>query len=304
MNKDKKLYKIENKLGTFYIVAGTFDEAANELKARLDQADYGFHQYRDISAIEHIATQSFYNNGSKQSFSDSKPNLIISGSDPICQREFAEQMALKCEECEKLKHDYDQMAADLADANEQLLMMQAEAEKKQKAYDDYVANAEKVYGDLLDENRRLAESTDEQENLQQLQQKLDDALAENRQLHERLTGVIATTGAYMIAVERERQIKSECYNSEHDQMHAPMTLAKAAVSYILCNDEKKRKIAKTMYWPWEDKYYKPRDMKRNLVRAGALVAAAIDRLLAEDIQSPVEPCDKSPEEVYPEGVNI
>lgn len=297
MNKDKKLYKIENKLGTFYIVAGTFDEAANELKARLDQADYGFFQYRDIPAIEHVATQSFYNDGSKQSFSDSKPNLIISGIDPICQREFAEQMALKCEECDKLKHDYDQAAADLADANEQLLNMQAEAEKKQKAYDDYVANSEKVYGDLLDENRRLAESTDGQESLQQLQQKLDDALAMNRKLHERLTSVNATTGAYMIAVERERQIKDEGYNEEHDQAHAPMTLAKAAVSYILCNDERKRKIAKTTYWPWEDKYYKPLDMKRNLVRAGALVAAAIDRLLAEDVKSPVEPCDKSPETV-------
>lgn len=299
MNNDKKLYKIENKLGTFYIVAGTFDEAANELKARLDQADYGFLQYRDIPAIEHVATQSFYNNELKQSFSDSKPNLIISGSDPICQREFAEQMALKCEECEKLKHDYDQALADLADANEQLLMMQDEAEKKQKAYDEYVEKAEKAYGDLLDENRRLKEPTDEQESLYLLQQKLDDALAENRQLHERLTGVTATTGAYMIAVERERQVKDEGYNAEHDQVHEPMTLARAAVSYILCNDERKRKIAKTTYWPWEDKYYKPRDMKRNLVRAGALVAAAIDRLLAEDVQ-PAEPCDKSPEEVYPE----
>lgn len=304
MNKDQKLYKIENKLGTFYIVACTFDEAANELKARLDQADYGFFQYRDIPAIEHVATQSFYNNELKQSFSDSKPNLIVSGSDPICQREFAEQMALKCEECEKLKHDYDQAAADLADANEQLLKMQAEAEKKQEAYDDYVAKAEKAYGDLLDENRRLAESTDEQESLQQLQQKLDDVLAENRQLHERLSGVTATTGSYMIAVERERQVKDEGYNAEHDQVHEPMTLARAAVSYILCNDEKKRKIARNTYWPWEDKYYKPRDMKRNLVRAGALVAAAIDRLLAEDVKSPVEPCDKCPDEVYPEDPKI
>ena len=300
MNKDKKLYKIENKLGTFYIVAGTFDEAANELETRLDQADYGFFQDRGIPAIEHVATQSFYNDGSKQSFSDSKPNLIISGSDPICQREFAEQMALKCEECEKLKHDYDQAAADLADANEQLLKMQTEAEKKQKAYDDYVAKTEKAYSDLLDENRRLAESTDEQESLQQLQQKLDDALAMNRKLHERLTSMNATTGTYMIAVERERQVKDEGYNAEHDQVHTPMTLARAAVSYILCNDENKRKVAKTTYWPWEDKYYKPRDMKRNLVRAGALVAAAIDRLLAKDVQSPVEPCDKSPDEVSPE----
>lgn len=264
MNKEKKLYKIENKLGTFYVVAGTFDEAANELEARLDQADYGFFQDRDIPAIELVAMQLFYHDGTKQSFSDSKPNLIILGNDSISQHEFAEQMALKCEECEKLKHDYDQISAELADANEQLLKMQ-----------------------------------DEQESLQQLQQKLDDALAENRQLHERLRGVTATTGSYMIAVERERQVIDEGYNAEHDHVHTPMTLARAAVSYILCNDEKKRNVARNTYWPWEDKYYKPRDMKRNLIRAGALVAAAIDRLLAEDTQS-AEPCDKCSDEVSPE----
>ena len=110
----------------------------------------------------------------------------------------------------------------------------------------------------------------------------------------------ATTGSYLIAVERERQVKDEGYNAEHDQVHTPMTLARAAVSYILCNDENKRKVARTTYWPWEDKYYKPRDMKRNLIRAGALVAAAIDRLLAKDVKSPVEPCDKCPDEVSPE----
>ena len=269
MNKDKKLYKIENKLGTFYVVAGTFDEAVIELKERLDQADYGFFQDRDIPSIEHVATQSFYHDGTKQSFSDSKPNLIISGNDPISQREFAEQMAAKCEECEKLKHDYDQISAELADANEQLLKMQ-----------------------------------DEQESLQHLQQKLDDALAENRQLHERLRGVTATTGSYMIAMERERQVTVEGYDAEHDQCHSPMTLARAAVSYILCNDENKRRVAKNTYWPWEDKYYKPRDMKRNLIRAGALVAAAIDLLQAEDVKSPVEPCDKCPDEVYTEEAKI
>lgn len=148
MSKDKKLYKIENKLGTFYIVAGTFDEAANELKARLDQADYGFFQYRNIPAIEHVATQSFCHDGPKQSFSDREPNLIISGSDPICQHEFAEQMALKCEECEKLKHDYDQTAADLADANEQLLEMQADMEKQTEHF-------EKERGGLKDEIHSL-----------------------------------------------------------------------------------------------------------------------------------------------------
>lgn len=159
MNKDPKLYKIENKLGTFYIVAESFDEAANELKARLDQADYGFFQYRDIPAIEHVATQSFYNNELKQSFSDSKPNLIISGSDPICQREFAEQMALKCEECEKLKHGYDQAAADLADANEELRKMQAEMVRQTEHFEKEMEHARQVFdkerGGLKDEIHSL-----------------------------------------------------------------------------------------------------------------------------------------------------
>ena len=31
-------------------------------------------------------------------------------------------------------------------------------------------------------------------------------------------------------------------------------------------------------WPWSDKWWKPKDKIRDLVRAGALIAAEIDRL--------------------------
>ena len=39
------------------------------------------------------------------------------------------------------------------------------------------------------------------------------------------------------------------------------------------------------WWPekWNADMFKPKDRKRNLVRAGALIAAAIDRLQYEDI---------------------
>ena len=102
MESEKKLYEIDNRLGKFYIVAESFDEAAGELKTRLDQADYGFFQYRDIPAIEHVATQKFHAGSSKQSFSDSKPNLIIvgdTGDIQLCGRE----LATKREECDWLK---------------------------------------------------------------------------------------------------------------------------------------------------------------------------------------------------------
>lgn len=75
--REKHLYRINNKLGEFYIVARSFDEAADELMNRLDKADYGFTSYRTVPSIEHLAVQHFnYNNG-KQSFSDSEANLII-----------------------------------------------------------------------------------------------------------------------------------------------------------------------------------------------------------------------------------
>jgi hypothetical protein len=32
------------------------------------------------------------------------------------------------------------------------------------------------------------------------------------------------------------------------------------------------------YWPWEDKWWKPKDRRRDLVRAGALIVAEIERL--------------------------
>ena len=73
--RDKHLYRIKNRLAEFYIVAHSFDEAADEMKKRLDKADYGFFSYRTVPSIDHLAVQHFYNN--KQSFSDSDANLII-----------------------------------------------------------------------------------------------------------------------------------------------------------------------------------------------------------------------------------
>ena len=75
--RDKHLYRIKNRLAEFYIVARSFDEAADEMKKRLDKADYGFTSYRTVPSIEHLAVQHFFNE--KQLFSDSDANLIIAG---------------------------------------------------------------------------------------------------------------------------------------------------------------------------------------------------------------------------------
>lgn len=73
--RNKHLYRIQNRLAEFYIVARSFDEAADEMKKRLDEADYGFSSYRTVPSIDHVAVQQFFNE--KQLFSDRNANLII-----------------------------------------------------------------------------------------------------------------------------------------------------------------------------------------------------------------------------------
>lgn len=87
------------------------------------------------------------------------------------------------------------------------------------------------------------------------------------------------SGSFLITQERNRQIMVEGYNAEHDRHHKPETLAKAALAYLTYDNgmPNASKIAYS-YWPWEKELFKPRAMKRNLIKAGALIAAAIDRI--------------------------
>ena len=73
--RGKHLYRIKNKLGEFYIVARSFNDAADEMKKRLDKANYGFSSYRTVPGIEDLAVEEFCHD--KQLFSDSEANLII-----------------------------------------------------------------------------------------------------------------------------------------------------------------------------------------------------------------------------------
>jgi hypothetical protein len=80
-----------------------------------------------------------------------------------------------------------------------------------------------------------------------------------------------------IAAERQRQINVEGWTAEHDDEHANGCMASAAACYALAaylgNDWKP-----TRHWPWDEKCWKPKDRRRNLVIAGALIAAEIDRI--------------------------
>ena len=89
-------------------------------------------------------------------------------------------------------------------------------------------------------------------------------------------------GADLIREERRRQQEVEGYDAMHDRHHTPQVLCRAAIGYALHEDPSKLVAdAAANLWPWSKEYWKPKDQLRNLVRAGALIAAAIDRLQYE-----------------------
>ena len=86
---------------------------------------------------------------------------------------------------------------------------------------------------------------------------------------------LRSIGADRIAAERIRQFTTERYNRFHDATRAG-ELAAAGAAYA--TDDRS-------LWPWSEDAWKPTpaDPARQLVKAGALIAAAIDSLLREEV---------------------
>jgi hypothetical protein len=88
------------------------------------------------------------------------------------------------------------------------------------------------------------------------------------------------TGIELIAKERERQ----SWTPEHDEEHFMGEMIGAAMTYAghalgIVTDHEIGGSDAREYWPWDAACWKPSpDPIRNLVKAGALIAAEIDRL--------------------------
>lgn len=86
-------------------------------------------------------------------------------------------------------------------------------------------------------------------------------------------------GACLIAAERARQMDAEGWTPEHDATHARGELADAAECYLHYRNRAGHPFPAD--WPWASDWWKlSDDPVRNLVKAGALIAAEIDRLRA------------------------
>jgi hypothetical protein len=87
------------------------------------------------------------------------------------------------------------------------------------------------------------------------------------------------TGIELIAEERQRQISVEGWTPEHDSQHTDGSLAVAASCYALPENYDRGEYVDNL-WLWEESWWKPtpENRIRELQKAGALIAAEIDRL--------------------------
>ena len=119
------------------------------------------------------------------------------------------------------------------------------------------------------------------------------------------------SGIELITEERKRQIEKEGFDAEHDSQHDAGELAFAAICYaspepvFILKDYSAMGQGFSFADPWPESWYDEWDKRlrtpggklcpninlhvkkriRNLVKAGALISAEIDRLMKENEQS-------------------
>lgn len=93
-----------------------------------------------------------------------------------------------------------------------------------------------------------------------------------------------------IGIERKRQQIVEGFTTEHDDEHVGGQLVWAAVCYaeaaawdstcraFPATEEQRAAISPPEKWPWEPAAWMPKDQRRDLIRAVALLVAEIERL--------------------------
>lgn len=95
---------------------------------------------------------------------------------------------------------------------------------------------------------------------------------------------IAQPGALQdIAIERRRQVEDEGFSTDRDDCYGCGELALAGAAYAAYGSAQADGsitigTRALDLWPWRSAWWKPKDRRSNLVRAGALIVAEIERI--------------------------
>lgn len=98
------------------------------------------------------------------------------------------------------------------------------------------------------------------------------------------------TGIELIAEERQRQIEVKGWTQDHDKSHGDESIAYAAACYAIPKNGRNIYAGQgglsnviRVLWPWNITWWKPtpENRIRELQKAGALIAAEIDRIMKD-----------------------
>lgn len=130
-------------------------------------------------------------------------------------------------------------------------------------------------------------------------------LTKNEIERSRLGGHISN-GAESVLRERERHLSHEGWTAKHDDGHRAGEIARAAACYALSAGPEKVSDLSLIHrlWPWEWRWFKPRSKREDLVRAGALIIAEIDRLDRADTYEICETCSGSGYSNHPDSGEV
>lgn len=90
-----------------------------------------------------------------------------------------------------------------------------------------------------------------------------------------------TRAVHHVLTERKRQVEVEGWSTKHDDEHKSGGMAVAAACYAIGDRTGLRGIIDKQLWAWTgwaSSWFKPKDTRSNLVRAGALILAEIERI--------------------------
>lgn len=104
---------------------------------------------------------------------------------------------------------------------------------------------------------------------------LDELEVKDKQIAE--LEVLAFSPAILDVIsERQRQRSIEGWTSEHDDAYQNSELADAAACYAI--HAHNQGFSTPAHWPWSPDWWKQSGPRRDLVKAGALILAEIERI--------------------------
>ncbi|AUB46688.1 TPA: ead/Ea22-like family protein [Klebsiella pneumoniae] len=113
----------------------------------------------------------------------------------------------------------------------------------------------------------------------ELDTELEREREKTRRVMSRIAGLesrTVTAAAADVLAERQRQVTAEGWTAERDDGYQNSELADAAACYAI--HAHNQGFSTPAHWPWSQDWWKQTSPRRDLVKAGALILAEIERL--------------------------